>query len=247
MRKIGVSIVSLWPYYFDIRDTAFEVAMGIARKSGLAGLQVLPMRGLNLSALKNYSNYIISYEGKWNWGTWSQAVNRLFNETLYKVTGIKSNNYKYPSLIDMLFFQERDLTRLNGPLKIVHHFNEVGNGEVLEVSPRGLAYDFLAYADIGGKLCFDPSNFEGIKDWKQLCASVDPSAVALLDANFDNKEVAQILAGKNPPVLQRMDLMMKRPYGFVPIILELRPNPYGWNALIDQLSALRRLLLSRYG
>lgn len=62
--RIGVSIISLYPWSIGLGGP--ERALRIAKRAGLDGLQLLPLRGLRKSDLKKLPpNSVISYEGDW--------------------------------------------------------------------------------------------------------------------------------------------------------------------------------------
>jgi hypothetical protein len=261
VHKIFVNILSFWPHYLRPGFSSFYSALDLAKQSSLDGLQVLPVRGLNYTTMlqiPNIHEVIVAQEDAWNYGTWPNAFKRLFYDSINKFLP-ESLRIKFPewgTIYDLTFFQQPEMDFILGVPKIIHKFGELRPGYILEVSPRGSRYvrSFLEAATKGATLCIDTRHaLEGLDHWPEFISAVDSKSIKIVHVNLSDAEIEAIIKGYQHNIHQHLDTIMNKVHYSTPLVLEIKPNLFDWNHLLNarehqifKLDMLRYKLSRRY-
>lgn len=224
-RRYYVNVVSLAPYSLGRGGPIRALEMVV--EAGLAGVQLLPMRGYDYVSVKNLPrSAIVSYEGPWNSGTLFNALRREWRKRIGKS---KPTDVQWPLLIDWLFFGPRPervstfKTLFPKALYVTHDASASG---VYEIHPEGgfpLEEQPLCWDTFHTRRPYQASGHRSPFRWARLLEAKSKQ-VSLIHVHPVGSEISSLLAGQTEGELQDMLQMLARHTKVsVPIVIEVKP------------------------
>ncbi|MDP2873744.1 MAG: hypothetical protein Q8N84_00350 [bacterium] len=237
-RKIGVSAAPFFPWCLG--REGIERTVGLAKRAGFDGLQILPLRGwMDFAGLD--PKFVMSYTPEWNSGTWRGA----FRRTL----GLAGE--ECPLILDMVLFGS-DQAVINSMGAIRSAFPEaiyvakVPGTNPLEIHPEaGLTVD--EYAQYPYPLIWDtwhsrrPMRYgqggEITKNWQILLERV-AAKICQIHVHPTIREIVSLVRGDPQTELIKM-LRALGEKTVCPVVIEVAPLVFGIPSV--QVALLRRI------
>jgi len=226
-RKIGVSVISMFPWSLGKNGLARSVMM--AHEAGFQGLQILPMRGWDHFTFSGVlGEQIISFELAWNCGSFWKAILRHLH-----LAGEEN-----PLLHDWFLFGKCDATERRAEMMfryfqrtsmfITHDVIHVG---VMEMHPeRDL--EICDYASYPHGLVWDTEHV--IRSGRHGQPPITDDWERLLDEVGHNIRLIHVKAPMNPKMLKAL---AEKTTADVPVIFESLPfDSKGVISLIKNIS-----------
>lgn len=223
-RKVYANFVSFIPYCMGRGGPIRALEMAV--EAGLAGLQLLSVRGCNYASVKNLpKSAIVSYEGPWNKGTLPDALRREWRKRTGKS---ELTDVQWPTLLDWGVFGRSPepvstfKTLFPRALYVTHDRSVSG---VYEIHPEG---DFPLEEQL---VCWDTHHtrrsFEDKRPspfvWQELLEK-ESEHVALIHVHPTGAEISSLLTGQNKGKLQDMlRQLARKTKTTVPIVIEVKP------------------------